>query len=107
MPGRGRGRLYGAGSISADGTLFAGNGPLGDCGVDFEIRRFDVDGTLTTIYEFPRNRQNTWKTFAVDTADGGTDLLFDQLNCRTGNSNVYLLENADSVTRPAEAIRLT
>ena len=104
VPGTDDGK-YGAGSIESDGTLYAVWGPFG-CGGGYEIRRFDTDSTLTTIYVYPQRRQVAWKTFAVETDAGATNVLFDSLNCRTFTSNIFRLDDADTATGPSTAVRI-
>jgi len=96
VPGPGRGYAYGAGSVSADGTLFVARQVLGVCGQEASIRRLDPDGTLSTILRYGRNRQVAWKTFAVDQDDGSVDVLYDRFNCRTGNADVLRFPDADT-----------
>jgi hypothetical protein len=71
--------LYGP-SVDADGTVYFGRSSNA-CGENAQLVSRQLDGTETVLYEFPTNRDFGF-SFAVDNADGTTDVYFDRGSCR-------------------------
>jgi hypothetical protein len=94
FPERGSGS-YESASVTSDGTAYAAHLTGERCSGEGEIRRMDPDGTVTTIHAFPPGQYVTSRTTAIETAQG-TTILFDRFDCRTGDSDIYRLDGADT-----------
>jgi hypothetical protein len=67
-------------SVDADGTVYYGRSTLA-CGENAELIGRTLDGTESVLYTFPTGRDFSF-TFALDNADGTTDVFFDRARCR-------------------------
>jgi hypothetical protein len=84
------------GAVTADGTVYYARSALG-CGHNVRIYRWSVTAPAdpVLINALPDGKEIAGRVFAFN--DGsGTTVYFDRLSCRSGASDIYRLDNADT-----------
>ncbi len=76
-------------AVIPDGTVYYVNGHPTKCGIGTQMRRFDLDGTVTTLANFPDGFE-VWGTFA-DPEPAGTAVYFQRVWCGLGEIDAYRL----------------
>lgn len=82
--------------VTADGTAYVVQD--GDrCGTHAKIFRVDPDGTATLIASMPGGTEPS--TLAPYDTGAGIDVYFDRYSCSTRKLDIYVIRNAEAVTR--------
>jgi hypothetical protein len=91
-------------SVAADGTVFFAQSRIA-CGSSAALYRYDVDGTLTPLFELATGRQPV-STSVLDERDGSTTLYFDRNVCDTDASDILRIPSADTARRLGTSRRI-
>jgi hypothetical protein len=84
------------GAVTADGTVYYARSALG-CGNNVRIYRWSVTAPAdpVLINALPDGKEIAGRVFVFN--DGSsTTVYFDRLSCRSGNSDIYRLDDADT-----------
>ena len=81
------GRHQYAPSVTDDGTVYFLNSP-GGCGIGVRLMRRAPDGPTTVLAQLPR-RWDSFRTYALESADGTTGVFYERFHCRTNASDVF------------------
>jgi hypothetical protein len=87
-----------AGGVTKDGTVYlvsTGGSDQWECGAGATLVRQPVSGSRQVIATLP-DGIDTFNTFAFEESDGSVSLLFDRIECNTGASGIYEVEDADT-----------
>ena len=87
-----------AGGVTKDGTVYlvsTGESDHWECGAGATLVRQPVDGSRQAIATLP-DGIDTFNTFAFEESDGSVSVLFDRIDCNTGASGIYKVEDADT-----------
>ena len=83
LPGR---YQFGA-AVTADGTLYYGEGNNTRCGRAIRLMKRPLGGPATTLVSF--NRGIDFESTYAYTNTGGTDIYYAKLHCATGETDIY------------------
>ena len=82
------GRYQFGAAVTADGTLYYGEGSLyAACGRGVKLKKLVPGGSPTTLVSFPRGT-DFYSTFAY-TNVGGTDLYYARFRCSTNRADIF------------------
>jgi hypothetical protein len=84
--------------VTADGTAYVVQDGAA-CGTHSKIFRIDPDGTATLIASMPAGTEAY--TLAPFDTGTGIDLYFDRYKCSTKRYDIYVVRDAEAVTRTA------
>lgn len=82
-----RGQYQFGAAVTADGTLYYGQGRLSRCGRGVVLRKLPLGGSPTTLIAFKRGIDFS-STYAFQTLTG-TNLYYTKIHCNTGNTDIY------------------
>ena len=90
-------------TVTSDGTAYVEQ-DAGACGSRPRLYRVESDGTATFLAALSEGTES----FVMRTLDTGSgiDLYFDQMDCDTGLSDIYVLRDADTATGSLKAERV-
>lgn len=87
-----------AGGVTSDGTVYlvrSGGPDHWECGRNTRIVRVPLGGQARVIGELP-DRVDALTSFAFEEPYDSVTFYFERLRCRSGNSGIYAIRNADT-----------